>query len=512
MGDTVHSTSLDWALEHLLKYGDSDLLPVPFEYRVIKSQWKDLLPILTASDLAAFSPAAHEHFMVPKPEGAFRVATRLDPLDALLYTAAVGEIAESIETARAPKNVACAYRIELSKDGGLFANARGWGVWNETSLALASRWGTKYVATADISDFYSQVGHHRVCNALELAGVPSERSHSIEAVLGHWSAKQSRGLPVGPHASIILAEACLTDVDQHLKNEGWAHTRYVDDFRIFCASYGDAQRAVHDLAQYLFTAHRLALQPNKTRIRKVETFIENVLESDRVEVDEKANKTADALRQFMIDNGPSLVQIDDAVDAQINLFAISDLFDDCIKQRPLRLGRARFLLRRAAHLGTKRLIDPVLENLDLLVPALRDALLYLKKVRRPDTAEKIAAALIDFAVDSDWTFLPMVQEWVVELITNSFAIDCSPEQIARLTKSAGAKMGLRADALLARATNNVPWVRAQKESWRKRGPWEQRAIIYSGSVLPQDERSAWKKAVLATHDPLNRAVAVFALK
>src|SRR5438093_7418241 len=72
--------------------------------------------------------------------------------------------------------------------------------------------------------------------------------------------------------SIPLAEACLNDVDHYLLGKGWRHTRYVDDFRIFCKTKRQANHALHDLTEYLFTAHRLALTPSKTGVMPAVEF------------------------------------------------------------------------------------------------------------------------------------------------------------------------------------------------------------------------------------------------
>src|SRR5208337_4961532 len=81
-----------------------------------------------------------------------------------------------------------------------------------------------------------------------------------------------RGLPVGPAASIVLAEACLNDVDMFIIRRGLAHTRYVDDIRIFCRNYRDAMWTLYELTDYLYTAHRLALNASKTRIMTRKNF------------------------------------------------------------------------------------------------------------------------------------------------------------------------------------------------------------------------------------------------
>jgi hypothetical protein len=95
--DFLKDESLEWALTHLEKFGDTDLLPVPFEYEAIRADWPAIRRLLSERDLTQPLPGGHVRFLVPKPEGAFRVVTRLDPLDAILYTAAVYECAETIE-------------------------------------------------------------------------------------------------------------------------------------------------------------------------------------------------------------------------------------------------------------------------------------------------------------------------------------------------------------------------------------------------------------------------------
>jgi hypothetical protein len=156
----------------------------------------------------------------------------------LLYTAAVYECAELVEKNRIPpdQKVACSYRVKLSPKGEFFAPDNGWNDFHLQSRALGQLGRYSHVLSVDISDFYNQLGQHRVQNALEMAAVSTERSNNIEHFLNQLTAKQSQGLPVGPLASIVLAEACLTDVDNFLRRLDIEHVRYVDDFRIFCKS------------------------------------------------------------------------------------------------------------------------------------------------------------------------------------------------------------------------------------------------------------------------------------
>jgi hypothetical protein len=495
-----------------LRYGDSDLAPVPFEYQALNADWPKIRSELLARDLSNPTAGAQVYFLVPKPEGSYRVATRLDPLDALTYTAAVYECASAIEKSRAPAATACSYRLDPVPDGRLFAAGNGWETWTRRSVELAKESSTTYVVTADISDYYSQIGHHRVCNALESAGVGSSRAQSIEKMLGAWSALQSRGLPVGPHASIVLAEACMNDVDQHLSSRGYRHLRYVDDFRIFCRSHAEAIRAIHDLCDYLFTAHRLSLQPQKTRTYAASTFISMVVERpELLEQTRKAEHIKELVDLFQA-AGYSVEQ-DDIDTSKLNLDVLVELFQECITAHPVRLGLLRYVLRRAAKLGTNRLQDATLSKLSALLPVMRDVCLYLKKAKDKATQTQVAERLIAFGVDSEYAFQPYLQEWIVDVITTAFADSCDDTRLLALARETRTGMGLRGEALIARVRKDISWVRLYKERWRALGPWERRAVIWAGAILADDERHAWKKTVLSTTtDLLDRAVAIRALQ
>lgn len=508
--DRLRRDSLEWALAHLLKNGDTDLLPVPFEYEAIKANWKAILPNLELRDLRTFEPGALERFLVPKPEGAFRVVMRLDPIDALLYTAAVYECAPIVETARARREVACAYRIDPAPDGRLFAVESAWDAFTAESVKFMSRKSIKYVVTADISDFYSQIGHHRVTNALEAAGVASVRAQSIERILSGWSALQSRGVPVGPQASIVLAEAVLMDVDAYLANHSYRHVRFVDDFRIFCRSEKEAVSAMHDLCDYLFTAHRRALTPSKTRTYDASTFRRKVLE--KPEILERRTKKAMVKEAVDAWAAAGYSVGEDEVEKDIkDVDVLVRLFSECVADRPLRVGLTRYLLRQAARLRTNEIQALTLDNLDLLTPVLRDAFIYLGKAKQKKSVRVVAKRLVEFGTKSSHSFMQVVQEWMVWAACGFLADVLSASQMQRVLSAAKLVRKDRAVALLAPARRDMAWVRSRKESWRNSGPWEKRAIIAAGAILSRDERTAWKKSILQTQDMLDSAVAMWAL-
>ena len=144
---------------------------------------------------------------------------------------------------------------------------------------------------ADIADCYSQINHHRVKNALEIAGVASESAEVLEHLLSSWGSFNRADYRVGPTASIFLADACLNDVDDHLLGQGWQHTRYVDDFRISAARARKPIGASPSPRSSLY-GHRLAVTflDQKNRIRpetaKQLAFAERkLLPLDKVAID-----------------------------------------------------------------------------------------------------------------------------------------------------------------------------------------------------------------------------------
>src|SRR5687767_11659276 len=98
----LQEESLNWAITHIRKFGDTDIFPVPFEYEAIYKQWDSLKDYLLKIDLETYETRPLNPYLVPKPQGGYRVATQLDPIDTLLYISAIYEVAEKIESYRTP--------------------------------------------------------------------------------------------------------------------------------------------------------------------------------------------------------------------------------------------------------------------------------------------------------------------------------------------------------------------------------------------------------------------------
>jgi hypothetical protein len=512
--DTLNPASLDWALTHIRRYGDTDIFPVPFEFEAIAHCWPSLIrPALEQIDLANYMPSSSRRLLFTKPGGGFRVAVQLDPLDAIIYTALVYEAADAIERSRvdASQRVACAYRVALDANGSFFPSESGWDDFHQRSSELSTG-GYTHVLLADIADFYNQVYLHRVESALDIASVPRERAGHIHEFLLSLNVRQSRGLPVGPVASILLAEAALTDVDTFLLRKGAVHTRYVDDFRIFCNSRREALAIQHDLTDYLYTSHRLSLESYKTRVVHIRKFMKEELrdpaDEERKAKTSKLHQLIDDLREM---TGYHITpdELPDDEKATAVRESISELFRSCVETRPLHLGLARHLLRRAYQMRTAVILNLVLQNLEVLAPVFRDVSRYLIKSAPKRSAAASGAQLPAFLSSSDIGTLPFLRAWVLEIFRQRPEM-ATQEETLRLARESEDTLGLRYTALGAHTFRQLDWVRAHKENWRNHGSWDRRAVIWSSCVLPLSERRPWLDVVAGSGDTIDKAVAGFA--
>ncbi|NOQ21356.1 MAG: hypothetical protein GQ565_01725 [Candidatus Aegiribacteria sp.] len=505
--DHLRNESIEWAVTHIRRYGDTDIFPVPFEYEAIKHSWINLKDAITKIDIAEYEGRPFRRMLVPKQGGGFRVAIQLDPIDTIVYTALAYEAAEYVESFRLPldSKVACSYRVEVGPKGELFRKNNGWDDFHSKSHELAQSGDFEFVVTADIADFYNQIGHHRVRNALELAGVDEERAKNIENLLMNFTRGQSQGIPIGPSASAIFSEACLSDVDNLLLRKGYVHTRYVDDFRIFCRTRQEANMALHDLTEYLYTAHRLSLQSHKTEFFKIDDFIsQELIDPEEIENKTKEEKL-EALKEFF-NQYQDLVEGDEPDIDEIVRDNLVELFEACLDSKPMHLGTAKYILRRAAALRTGVLREPVLDNVDKLIPVMREVAHYVIATTNSRYAKVVGERFRIGCLSADYDFLPFVQSWLIHVLQDRMG-NVLEKEIAQLCEEYRDSLGLRPYALLARDHGYVDWVREQKETWLNNSPWDRRAIIWAAKALSTDEMNYWLKRVQNAGDILDKAIA-----
>lgn len=514
--DNLRADSLHWAIDHVLRFGDTDVFPVPFEYKAIKAFRRDIVNELSTIDLTNYRTRAFIRQLIPKPNVGFRAVTQLDPLDTIILNATAYEAAPQVESFRIPRDnhIACSYRLEPQPNGVLFATGYGWENYHQESRRQISLEHVTHVVCADIADFYNQLYHHRIENALESSGVTPWRSKNIENMLLSLTANTSRGLPIGPSFSAVLSEATLADVDSFMQRKGFTHTRYVDDFRIFARSKREALNALHDLTEYIHNTHRLSLQGSKTKILTKNEFTENELyDPSEAEKDAQRRMVADHISYISGYSQPfdelETIEIPDELDIETVSSVLLELYDEATTET-LRAGLARHVLRRAMALRVRSLVEIVINNLENTLPVFPDVINYLIRVTNARNAALIGERLQRFISESDYRDLPLIKCWCLHAFTAR--PELCPQDIAfRFAESTHDQtIAGRYGALIAKSHRTINWVRERKETWANTPPPVQRAIVWASTILSTDERNAWLQAPENSGAPLLKWVSKFA--
>ncbi|WLH11826.1 RNA-directed DNA polymerase [Pseudomonas hefeiensis] len=443
---------------------------------------------------------------IAKPKGGFRIVHQLEPIDSVIYTALACEVTEAVEKARIPseEHIACSYRLQIS-DGNFFGAGSGWADFTKKTEELANQYST--VLITDITDFYNQIYLHRLNNAIEIAdSMLKPLGDDIETFLSTQNSKSSQGIPVGPAASIIMAEAVFIDIDRFLKDQGVHHTRYVDDIRIFSNSTRELSGVLESLTMYLYENHRLTVSSEKTFLMDSKEFVEKHLHNHYAEEKVQLLETLEIFNAYTNEMEQVEVEIDD--EELILEFKLLAAIEKIITYEYLDLGLARSIIRSARRNKQSNIASVIFSNFDFFSPVINDVVLYLHEVTDDDFAKKnlpVIEAIIDnSAVDSQ--ICRFWLEWYIA-------------QNANLLKSAklyafvfnGPNIENQAQAAIT--NKNVAWVRNHKATVYNLGGKARRAVLNSSRVLPSDERTHWLKLFISNSPVLlDRLVAQWVQK
>ena len=175
---TLSKDSIEWAINHLLAFSDTDIFPRVFEYEAIAHNRDDIVKWLSKQDINQWATRTNRKCLVPKQRYGFRVATQLDPLDNLFFLALTLEIGDEIEGARIPIDEKISFSNRFKRDDTEFRYFRrdiSYQDFKEHCKKLASQY--QYVVVTDIADFYYRIYFHALENTLRSA-VTSRPAHA----------------------------------------------------------------------------------------------------------------------------------------------------------------------------------------------------------------------------------------------------------------------------------------------------------------------------------------------
>jgi hypothetical protein len=176
-----------------------------------------------------------------KPGGGERWLTDLDPAVGAAYAREVARLAPSIE--RRLGSAVVANRVVLtgeppSLEPWAAAKARF-----RRALPSAPTGRSAIVLATDVRDCYGSIRPAALGRVLADLGCDPHDVAGVLRRLERLHAEGVRGLPIGPAASAVLANATLAPGDRAIASAGVRHVRWVDDVVMWAPSASDLVRA-----------------------------------------------------------------------------------------------------------------------------------------------------------------------------------------------------------------------------------------------------------------------------
>lgn len=494
----ISEESLVFAREHIRAFYDSDFFALPEYFGCLWDKWDNVVDYLTRTKVGELHIDPPRRIVAVKPSGGFRVVHQLLPLETIAYTALVHSISCDIEKARPAKveRKACSYRIQLG-NGIFFGGGTGYSDFTEQSFTLSK--DNEFVLTTDIVDFYNQIYVHRLRNAIESVNSElSEIAWAIEHFVSRLNRSISRGIPVGPTASHILAEAILLDVDQFISGCGFNFTRYVDDYRIFSNNRRKLEEFRQSLMIYLYDHHRLVLNESKTRLQSSSEFVESQLDNSHAIHRLETWKKLDELNPYAEEE----VEVDFDTNPEQAEGLVMESLKEMVDKNYVDIGILKKALRIAKSFEGKSVPELVISNLQLFRSGARDVFLMLDD-------------FIDRKVKNDWfeELLPHVE---AKGLGNDVADHWLQWHLAKRVNYLDhreVRMYLRESkfldlkALSAVTGRDIATVREFIARYGSLGVQDRYSVLHAAHILSKDERSAWLRSAKGSFNKCEQILA-----
>lgn len=485
------------ALKNHALLGDTDLFPRLPEVDAFCRQEPELIAFATSRDLSNIEIGPARRFVVPKDDFSLRVATQFDPFDSIALTSLILEFGSKIEARRSPcgEQTVFSYRFAPQPDGRLFDPAMDWtSFWEECERRAK---GAAFVGYVDITDFYNQIYHHTLENQLKESGWPEYTTRYVNRLLGQLTSKVSRGIPVGPYATHLLAEATLIPIDNSFRAHGINYCRYVDDIVFFADSETAARAALFKLAEILDKQQRLTTNRQKTRLYSSADFqvhCRRMIEDQPLSKDEAA--VLGIIKKYAGKNPyvsilPSAIAPDDM--AKIPDALVAGVMHAYINQPEIDYSRLRWFVRRLSQIGHPGAVDIAVQHFEKLLPAVPDLAHYFVAAapRYTNDWKHIGAKLVTLLEHDLIKSNDFLQISILSLFHRNPRLN---HLTALLPRFESMSADVQREFILVLGSHNVPDViREFKEKFPGMAPWNRRALLVAAACLPEDERYFFAK-------------------
>jgi retron-type reverse transcriptase len=487
---TLQRTSLEWAIEFLHKHSDGDIFPRILEMDAIIAAKSDFISRIEGKPLSQFEPKPCRRFIVPKDDISYRQATQLSPQDSIILSALIHQHGQGIEDRRLAKAQVFSYRFSPTLGEGLYGSKTAWNdFWRSASKQSEN---SSVILYCDIADFYNQISHHSVENQLIESGFPNQAVKWIISLLESTTAGVSRGVPIGPHAIHLIAEATLIPIDNTMQAVGLQFLRFADDVMVFCNSDKSAKSALSLIARTLDKQQRLMLQRHKTAFYPPAQF--KALCTEMIE-DRPINGNEAALLKIIqkySGGNPYMTISYDKIDPddwkQFSEKLVSEIINEYLSKDEVDYIRLRWFYRRLTQIGHPGGLEVSIDNIEELWPCLANVCTYIASVQSidPDNWKKVGAKLITLLDAEEVASNEFFRLSILSLFTKNKQINHFASLASRFQNS---DASARREILLAARQNEaIDWLREHKEAYSNMDPWQKMAFLYCVSGFPPDEK------------------------
>lgn len=481
------------AILHLSQLSDTDILPPLFEFKFFAENADAIAAKLDGVNFGEYRPKSCFEVLSPKTSLSFRIAHQLYPLDTLLYTSAVIDIAPQLEAMRLPPGEGpFSYRyIDDTSEAQLYSSSGTYHDWLLRVQELCSKSNPfdddKIVIETDISDFYPRIYFHRIEHILDDCGAANAVRKIIEGIIKFSRAHQSHGLPVGSAASRLLAEALLNDTDRMITGKGLAYARYVDDYRIIVPTQTEAHSALCRIAEHLMLTEGLSLNAAKTRIVTTD--------EERTQIDSRLGDVFTSSELSDLNKYFKLVYDGEDVSAEdIEDVAAVDLIQrltDILNRDSVDYASVKVILKalRVVDVDDPVLLLKTFSGLIYYTPRDFCILLGTLAQKHPDVSKQLAELAVEIVSQPPFSDMALSRLWVAHLFVAQ-ALPISGDLLER--QNLTASVIERRQALLLRGIiGDRAYFREQKTKFDERSDWEKSALLLAMSCLAKSEYEAW---------------------
>ena len=167
----------------------------------------------------------------------------------------------------------------FSSKGRAFEWQRGFALLPEAKLR--TRNGARYIVKTDISNFFPSIYTHSISWALHTKHIGKTHrafrdnlGNKLDIAIRNGQEAQTKGIPIGPDTSFLMAEIIATALDEALVSKvGARYYRYVDDYEFGCTVAQETDNVLGRLQEVL-EEYELTLNSSKTCIVELPSSID----------------------------------------------------------------------------------------------------------------------------------------------------------------------------------------------------------------------------------------------